>query len=544
MFVNQTMLILAHTAQIMATLSAKAISDVSENNNIQINVTTTTLSPEEEENVFDFNDKWYMWRCYEPYGCFYIGSPWSGEHRPVSTFPDRPDSINPRYLLYIREIIEQPQELKIDKNETIHNSVFKKQNNLYLIVHGFLDNGDKTWVMRTMKELLVKEDCNVIIVNWIAGAGPPYTQAVANTRLIGAMTARLVYQLIEIGGINPLKMHCIGHSLGAHTCGYIGYTLRKRYKYNLGRITGLDPAEPHFSNTSTMVRLDPTDATFVTAIHTDCNPFINLGLGITHPVAHIDFFPNGGRNQPGCNEGVLNSITLERGSFFRGIKRFVGCNHIRSYEYFIESINTKCSFLGVPCLSWEKFQNGNCFDCVNQYCPKLGLDAQPGNYHASVYLMTGSIKPFCKDHYKITINISRTNESLNHGGEVGTFAIKIFGEGGKKTEEMLFSSHSKYYEPGSIHTIVLPGNVVGKPKAVEIMWEYQASFFNPLTWRLLHTPCVYIDSLRIDSLAAAYGITVCPDKTKTLIANEPKILTIENCQIVDLNMISTKHPNS
>lgn len=96
--------------------------------------------------IFSFIE-WYMWRCYEPYGCFYIGSPWSGEHRPVSTFPDRPDSINPRYLLYIREIMEQPQELKIDKEETIHDSALKKQNNLYLIVHGFLDNGDKTWVM-------------------------------------------------------------------------------------------------------------------------------------------------------------------------------------------------------------------------------------------------------------------------------------------------------------------------------------------------------------------------------------------------------------
>lgn len=89
-----------------------------------------------------------------------------------------------------------------------------------------------------MKELLLREDSNVVIVNWIGGAGPPYTQAVANTRLVGAMTARLAYQLIEVGGINPAKMHCIGHSLGAHTCGYVGYTLRQRYEYNLGRITG------------------------------------------------------------------------------------------------------------------------------------------------------------------------------------------------------------------------------------------------------------------------------------------------------------------
>lgn len=97
---------------------------------------------------------------------------------------------------------------------------------------------------------------------------------------------------------------------------------------------GLDPAEPHFSNTSPMVRLDPTDATFVTAIHTDSSLFISGGLGIVQPVGHIDFYPNSGRNQPGCNEGVLNSITLERGSFFRGefpIHLIIRCRDVLSH---------------------------------------------------------------------------------------------------------------------------------------------------------------------------------------------------------------------
>ncbi|CAK9806436.1 Pancreatic lipase-related protein 2 [Anthophora plagiata] len=537
MFINETMLILAYTANMIATLPEKTDSQGLNNSVEQSNVTTTTLSPEEEENQFDFEDQWYMWRCFEPYGCFYIGSPWSGENRPVSTFPARPDSINPRYIFYNHDVpSRKPPELKIDKLETIREAPLKKKNHLYLIIHGFLDNGGNSWVLKIKQELLAREDCNVVIVNWIGGAGPPYTQAVANTRLVGAMTARLTYQLIKVGGIDPAKIHCIGHSLGAHTCGYVGYTLRQKYGHHLGRITGLDPAEPHFSNTSTMVRLDPTDATFVTAIHTDGNPFISGGLGITQPVAHIDFYPNGGRNQPGCNEGVLNFITLERGSFFHGIKRFLGCNHIRSYEYFLESINTKCPFLAVPCSSWDKFQEGSCFDCVNQYCPRFGLDAQPGNYHASVYLITGSSKPFCKGHYKVTINISKTNESLDHGGEVGTFVIKVLGEDNKKTEGMPLSLYSKYYEPGSTHTVVLAGDVVGKPEAVEILWKYQASVFNPLTWRLLHTPRVYIDSLRVDSLEASHGITVCPDVTKTLIANEPKILTTLNCETPDANV--------
>lgn len=288
-----------------------------------------------------------------------------------------------------------------------------------------------------------------------------------------------------------------------------------------------------------MVRLDPTDATFVTAIHTDCNPFISGGLGITQPVGHIDFYPNGGRNQPGCNEGVLSSITLERGSFFRGIKRFLGCNHIRSYEYFIESVNTNCPFVAVPCSSWDKFLEGACFDCVNQYCPRFGLDAQPGNYHASVYSMTGSEKPFCKAHYRVTIKISNTNESLNYGGEVGMFVIRVIGANGKQTEKIKLSSTSKYYEPGSVHRVVLPGDVVGKPELVEITWEYQTSMFNPLTWRLLHTPRAYIDLLTVDSLEFNHGITVCPDESKTLLANEPKILTTENCGNTNTNVIST-----
>ena len=94
------------------------------------------------------------------------------------------------------------------------------------------------FLQRTKNELLIREDCNVVVVNWIGGAGPPYPQAVANTRLVGAMTARLAAQLIEFGHVPVRRMHAIGHSLGAHTSGYVGYQLRFKYGYTLGRITG------------------------------------------------------------------------------------------------------------------------------------------------------------------------------------------------------------------------------------------------------------------------------------------------------------------
>jgi pancreatic triacylglycerol lipase len=58
----------------------------------------------------------------------------------------------------------------------------------------------------------------------------------------------------------------------------------------LGKITGLDPAGPLFENTETIVRLDPSDADFVEAIHTDGTANLLLGLGLMQPIGRKYFF--------------------------------------------------------------------------------------------------------------------------------------------------------------------------------------------------------------------------------------------------------------
>lgn len=89
--------------------------------------------------------------------------------------------------------------------------------------------------------------------------------------------------------------HLIGHSLGAHVAGFAG----KHLDGKLPHITGLDPAGPHFTGQQKEFRLWYTDATFVEAIHTDTQSI--LPLGSAEACSHLDFYPNGGGKQPGCN---------------------------------------------------------------------------------------------------------------------------------------------------------------------------------------------------------------------------------------------------
>ncbi|KAJ8889279.1 hypothetical protein PR048_008777 [Dryococelus australis] len=173
-------------------------------------------------------------------------------------------------------------------------------------------------------------------------------------------------------------------------------------------VAGMDPAAPHFSGTLPEVRLDPTDADFVDVIHSDISKFITGGFGMGEPTGHVDFYPNGGEDQPGCDESVSSYFSLGTG-FVEGFRRLIGCNHIRSYEYFTESVNSgrNCSFMAVECSSWEEYQRGACFACSTgdeSLCAPLGFHADSflaGARRATrdrvkLFLTTGSAAPHCR----------------------------------------------------------------------------------------------------------------------------------------------------
>lgn len=188
--------------------------------------------------------------------------------------------------------LNQPSETKF--------AGINPQGTIYFIAHGYIDTGDRPWVRRMMNALLDIDDSgksSVIVVDWGEGSSPPYTQAVANIRLIGVITAHVMFMIKEQLNMKNLdNVHMLGHSLGSHLSGYAGDTLQKQFGLKLGRITAMDPAEPLFTDAELIVRLDRNDAKFVDVIHTDTLPITLGGLGMPAAIGHVDFYPNGGKS--------------------------------------------------------------------------------------------------------------------------------------------------------------------------------------------------------------------------------------------------------
>ncbi|XP_066253254.1 pancreatic triacylglycerol lipase-like isoform X1 [Euwallacea similis] len=481
-------------------------------------------------------------KCYGMYGCFELSSPWTSEHRPVSMFPSELHEIDPNYLLFTRKNPSQHTIIDVNQFDYLANTDIDPQKPIYVITHGYMEGGMIPWIYNIAQEFLSQEDCNVIVVDWHKGSSPPYTQAVANIRLIGTMTAHLLHDIAQTTeSINLDHAYCVGHSLGAHLCGYIGYTLQDEFNLTLGRITGLDPAEPHFGKTSRPVRLDRSAAKYVDVIHTDASQFIRGSLGMTESIGHVDYFPNGGANQPGCEKSIMQFIKDEKDSFFVGMKKYLSCNHLRAHQVYLDSIRPTCSFLSIACSSIQDFIAGKCWDCGNygEKCLKFGyhghkhyyrLYGSGMNYSLNQYLITGSEKPFCRGHYRITVKVSDSENSQSHGGEIGQLIFTFHNSiDGKDMKSAPIEFISRYYEPGGIYVKVVATTEVKKIKAVELEWKYNSALLNPLSWRFLSTPKIYLKKVTVESLESQEGITICPKNGQPLMNNLPQLMIPSYC---------------
>ncbi|UYV60665.1 PNLIP, partial [Cordylochernes scorpioides] len=323
--------------------------------------------------------------------------------RPLSLLPKPPDTFSLLFWLFTRDNPMVPQFLFVDDPKSLETSNFDPSRPTKVLIHGYQDNLRLTaWMSKLRDALLQHGDYNVVVVDWSLGALPPYAQAVANTRVVGAEVARLIYRLQLAAGAVPETFHLIGHSLGAHVAGYAG-----KRTWRLGRITGLDPAGLFFQKMPSKVRLHWEDALFVDVIHSDAKEMLTLyplqGFGTDEVLGHADMFPNNGSyNQTDCRENTRKALNED--GLPDGVSMLLGCDHIRSIYYFHQSIvSPDCLPVGVRCESWDDFLQGRCADCGpdDSQCAAMGLRADLNRQvlvprgPRRFYLLTSTRPPYC-----------------------------------------------------------------------------------------------------------------------------------------------------
>ncbi|KAL7988410.1 hypothetical protein Chor_007329 [Crotalus horridus] len=190
-----------------------------------------------------------------------------------------------------------------------------------------------SWIDALIQAFLEVARVNVIAVDWVQGATAAYPTAAV--------------------GVPESSIHLIGVSLGAHVGGLVG----QFYEGHLGRITALDPAGPKYTRASPEERLDPGDALFVEAIHTDSDSY-----------------------------------------------QYLICDHMRAVHFYISVLKDSCPMMAFPCSSYKNFLAGHCLDCFDPFllsCPTLGLLDNGGlnmktlPREVKVYLATAASAPYC-----------------------------------------------------------------------------------------------------------------------------------------------------
>lgn len=229
-----------------------------------------------------------------------------------------------------------------------------------------------------------QEDGNVVVVDWARGASPrDYAQACANAELVGREVAFLVSSLAHNGLVLPWNVHLIGFSLGAQLMGFAARRLARTYGLKAGRLTALDCAAPLFEFRGLHPRKQ--DVLYLDAVHTSAGTNLLMGhVGLRRPFGHIDFYPNGGIQQKGCDGKGL------------------ACSHERAYLFFGESLSqwTRCRFKSIAWPEGCRFFSGK--RCGRG--PAMGLEfGRMGYFSPSTkargvhYLETNPEPPFCKE---------------------------------------------------------------------------------------------------------------------------------------------------
>ena len=105
--------------------------------------------------------------CFDNLGCFTDEYPFSSTlQRPICYLPDTPEKISTKLMLYTRRN-------QYNADLVRYNSIgqyYDPKKPTKFIIHGFLHNGIKKWVLDIKDNFLSIGDYNIIGVDWSKGS--------------------------------------------------------------------------------------------------------------------------------------------------------------------------------------------------------------------------------------------------------------------------------------------------------------------------------------------------------------------------------------
>ncbi|XP_053685620.1 pancreatic triacylglycerol lipase-like [Sabethes cyaneus] len=274
------------------------------------------------------------------------------------------------FSLFTRSNPLHGQVLEWNNAASVQNSNFNPSHPTRFTIHGWNGDGTSGLHSNIRSNYFTVGEFNVISVDWGAGAQTiNYITARNRVDAVGDVLSRMINTLVSATGISRNSISLIGHSLGAHAAGNAG-------KYQNGQIQtviGLDPAGVLFSLGQPDI-MTPSDAQYVEAV------FSNAGtLGFDLPLGDANFYPNGGRSQPGCGIDIAGN-----------------CAHSRAHELFAESVSTTAGFRATRCASHDEVLQGG---CTSTGAGAL-MGGEPSNHGRGVngifWFATNSAVPFAQ----------------------------------------------------------------------------------------------------------------------------------------------------
>ncbi|XP_012259852.2 pancreatic triacylglycerol lipase [Athalia rosae] len=223
------------------------------------------------------------------------------------------------FNLYTKQNPSKAQVITLNSASSVTKSNFRANRPTRFVTHGWRSSGSSDACVLPRNAYLATGDYNVIVVDWKKTAGNLiYPTAAKNVAAVAARVSQFLNFMHKVAGLNFGTTMLVGHSLGAHVSGLAA----RGASGTIQAVVALDPARPNFDHVGDDKRVSKSDAAYVEVIHT------NAGLlGLKEKLGHSDFFPNGGKAQPGCGLDLAGS-----------------CSHGRSYEYFAESIRNPTGF--------------------------------------------------------------------------------------------------------------------------------------------------------------------------------------------------------